>query len=224
MDPTKTLREALLWCGVAAPLLWVGADVVAAQLCPGYSFISQAPSELSAIGAPTRQLLTATGVAYDLLVLLFGFGVGMSARGRRALRVAAFLLIGAGVVLGIGWYLSPMHQRGAQPTASDTMHLVMAALTVSTMLLYIGFGAAGLGPVFRLYSAATIAVVLGFGLLTARYVDAVAAQQPTPWLGVVERVGVYAGMVWMLFFSVALRRQGRRAESWPLARTPEPAV
>lgn len=44
-------RTLLLACGIAAPLLWVGADVVASLRYTGYSYADHSVSELSAIGA-----------------------------------------------------------------------------------------------------------------------------------------------------------------------------
>lgn len=201
-------RQFLLASGIAAPVLWIAADVLASLLYPGYRYASQAPSELSAIGAPTRGLLTVTGVFYDLLMVLFGLGIWSTARSLRALQVASILVVAQGAVGGVGWYLSPMHMRGAAPTTSDTMHVVMAAFTVGALLLTIGFGAAGLGRAFRIFSAMTFVLLLVFGLLTARYVPQVASNAPTPGLGLVERTSVYAGMLWLAVFALVLLRRG----------------
>ena len=54
------LVRALLACGVGYSLLYVVQnDVVAASRYEGYSRMSQAISELSAKGAPTRRFLSA---------------------------------------------------------------------------------------------------------------------------------------------------------------------
>jgi hypothetical protein len=49
-------RKVLLVGGIAASALYVAMNVIAAMLYPGYNAASQAPSELSAIGAPTAAL------------------------------------------------------------------------------------------------------------------------------------------------------------------------
>ncbi len=67
-------------------------------------------------------------------------------------------------VIGLFW--PPMHMRGAVFTLTDTMHIVFAMVTVLLMLLAIGFGAAAFGKRFRLYSIATIALLVVFGALT----------------------------------------------------------
>ena len=50
-------RKALLICGILSPLVYVGTDILAGTLYAGYSFTSQAISELFAIGAPTSSLM-----------------------------------------------------------------------------------------------------------------------------------------------------------------------
>ncbi len=42
----KSVRKVLLICGILAPLLWIGTDILAGTLYAGYSFTSQAISEL----------------------------------------------------------------------------------------------------------------------------------------------------------------------------------
>ena len=72
------LRKALLVCGVLSSLLYVGADLLAAVRYPGYhSFTSQAISELTAVGAPTKGLVEPLFIAYDILI--FGTWTGFEA-------------------------------------------------------------------------------------------------------------------------------------------------
>ena len=56
------------------------------------------------------------------------------------------------------------------------------------MLLAIGFGAAAFGNRFRFYSIASLMILVAFGALTFGDALRVAANLPTPWLGVWERV------------------------------------
>ncbi len=76
-NPGKgSLNEALFLCGVLSSLLYAGTDLIAGLLTPGYSFLNQAISEESAIGAPTRSLVVPLLFIYALLLLAFGWGVG----------------------------------------------------------------------------------------------------------------------------------------------------
>ena len=53
---------------------------------------------------------------------------------------------------------------------------------------YVAATAIAFGWVFRLYSVATIATALVFGLLSAQ-IDKVEAGDPTPYMGLLERIG-----------------------------------
>jgi hypothetical protein len=207
------VRKVLLICGILSSLLYVGADILAAMLYEGYSYTSQTISELSAIGAPTRPLLTLTGIVYLFLVIVFGLGVWKSAGRKRALRITGILLVAYGLV-GFAWPFAPMHQRevlaAGGGTLSDTMHLILAAVDSLLFLLIIGFGAAAFGKRFRLYSIATIIVLLVFGALTGMDAPRVGANEPTPWLGVTERINVFGAMLWILVLSIVLLREEKR--------------
>ena len=180
----------------------------------GLRSASETVSELSAIGAPTRSLWVPVGFLYTVLVCAFGWGVRQSAEGHRALRVAGVLIFTYGA-LGLVWPFAPMHLRpviaAGGGTFSDTMHLVLGGVTVSLMLLAMAFGAAAFGRRFRAYSIATIVILAVFGALTGLDAPRVAANLPTPWVGVWERINIGVFLLWVVVLAVALWKPARRA-------------
>jgi len=70
----------------------------------------------------------------------------------------------------------------------------------------VGFGAAAFGKRFRIYSIATLAVLLASGTWTGTYASAVEANLPTPWAGVWERITSTAYMLWIAVLATALLR------------------
>jgi hypothetical protein len=206
MMRSDRLTAPLLACGLLSSLLYLAADVFAAQRFPGYDYASQAISEMSAIGAPTADLLAPLYTSYSILFALFGAGVWLAAGERRSLRASSAFII-AVAALGIGWALFPMNVRGAERTLTDVMHLVMGAASSLFLLGAIICGAAVLGRGFRIYSAATVLVMLAFGYLMSMDVPRVATDLPTPYLGITERVMMGAWLLWMAMFSVSLLRE-----------------
>lgn len=204
--------RALLACGILSSLLYVGTDVLGAMRWEGYSYADQTISELSAIGSPVRSLVGPLFLLYSPLVIAFGLGVSRSAGHTRALRVAGGLLIGFGVVCLAGPFF-PMHLRGAELTLTDTMHVILAGVDVLFILFTIGFAAAAGGKRFRLYSIATMVAVLLFGALAGMDGPRVAANEPTPWVGVKERISVYAFNLWVLVFAFRLMRTPSSGDS-----------
>jgi len=198
-------REILLVCGIVSSLLYLAMNVFVPMQWEGYSSASQTVSELSAIGAPTRPQWVLLGIAYTLLVTAFGFGVWGSARRNRPLRVVGGLMVAYGVI-SLAWPLAPMHLRGEGFTLTDTMHVILAAVTVFLMLLAIGFGTAVFGKRFRLYSIATLVILFAFGALTFRESPRIAANLPTPWIGVWERINIGVFLLWVVVLAVALLR------------------
>lgn len=204
-------RKYLLFCGVAASLLYIAMNIFVPPLYEGYNWVTQTVSELSAVDAPTRSVWFPLGIAYTLLIAAFGWGVLKSAGENRMLRIAGILMILHGV-LGLTW--SPMHQRevlaAGGGTFSDTWHIVMSAITVLLMLLSIGFGAAAFGKGFRVYSIATILVFIVFGALTFSEAPNVDKNLSTPFIGLWERINIAAFMVWLAVFAMILFRTEKK--------------
>jgi hypothetical protein len=203
------LRKILLVCGVVSSLLYVAMNIFVAMQWEGYSSASQTVSELSAIGAPTRPLWVLPAAFYTVLVTAFGWGVWKSAGRIRALRIVGSLIVAYGA-LGFVWPLAPMHLREALAaggsTLSDTMHLVLGSVTVLLMLLAIGFGAAAFGKRFRLYSIASVVILVAFGALTFLDAPRIAANLPTPWVGVWERINISVFLLWVVALAITLWR------------------
>jgi len=202
--------KALLGCGVAATLLYVGTDLLAASLYDGYSYTDQTISELSAVGAPTRSLWIPLGVVYSVLTVACGFGIWASAGRKRALRFVAVFVSGIGILGLVAWPFAPMHQRevlaAGGGTLSDTVHLMLGAADTFLFVLSIACGATAFGKRFRLYSIATIFFVLAFGALTGMDAPRVADNERTPWVGITERIAVFGSMLWIAVLAIALLR------------------
>ena len=200
-------RKALLLCGIASSLLY--AAMIWGIRYDGYNPISQVPSELTAIGAPTRALWARLGWVYTVLVTAFGVGLWSFARGNRAVRIVGGLML-ALASLGLLWPFAPMHQRevlaAGGGTRADTLHQVLAAVTVLLMFLAIGSGAAAFGRRFRLYSIATIVVLLVFGGMTFLEAPHLQANLPTPWIGLWERINISVFLVWVVMLGAMLWR------------------
>jgi hypothetical protein len=203
------VRKVLLICGILAPLIYVGSDILAALSWGDYSYISQTVSELRAIGAPTRPFLIPVLAIYALLEIAFGSGVRGEAGKKRALRIAGVLLIGLGFVDLVVAPFFPMHLRGTGYTLTDTMHKALTGVTVILILLIIGFGAAAGGKWFRLYSYATILVLLACGVWSFSDAPRIEANLPTRWVGVRERISVFSYMLWMAMLTAVLLRTGK---------------
>ncbi|MBR0599343.1 DUF998 domain-containing protein [Sinanaerobacter chloroacetimidivorans] len=203
---TKIFDQKILFiCGILSSLLYVSTDILAAMQWEGYSYTSQAVSELMAVGAPTRPFVATLFSIYDILVIAFGIGICLADSRKRA-RFTGILLIGSGIVGLATLLFFPMHLRGAEKTLSDVIHAIFTGVTVLLILFSVGFGTALYGKRFRLYSIVTILVIILFGALAGMEGPKVAAQLPTPWLGIMERINIYSYLLWVLVLAVKFFR------------------
>jgi len=202
-------RQVLLGCGIVAPAWWVAMDVVGSLRYPGYSYIDQTISELGAEGAPTRDFMTVlSGIPYAVLMIAFGMGIWLTAGGRRAQRITAAVLIGEVVWGSVGGLAFPMATRevlaARQETLRNQMHACYGIGMPIFFVLAIGFGSRLFGKRFRSFSYAIILTMVVCGALVGLQTSALTANEPTPWLGVEERVNAYASMLWFAVLAVGL--------------------
>jgi Protein of unknown function (DUF998) len=203
-----TIEHVLLICGIASSLLYAAMLVFVPLFWEGYSSVSQTVSELSAIDTPSRSLWVALGSVWTMLYTAFGVGVWLSAGPNRALRVVGTMIVVASIV-GLVW--PPMHQReilaAGGATLTDTLHIVWTAMNGILTLLAMGFGAAALGKRFRLYSGATMVILVAAGVVTSLDAPRINVDLPTPWVGVWERVNIGVWLLWVLVLATALLRR-----------------
>ena len=205
------VRQAMLVCGILSSLLYAATDILGGLRYDGYSFTSQAISELMAVGAPSESFVDPLFVLYGVLAVAFGAAVFQEGAGRRRLRITGALLTAYAFTCFTGPIFFEMNQRGAAVAGNDLSHIVVTAVLVLLLLLAVGFGASALGNRFRVYSWATLATVIVFGAMSAPFGVRLATGQATPGLGIIERIHVYAFMLWVAVFAIALLRRPHTA-------------
>jgi hypothetical protein len=198
------MKKYLLTCGMLSSLFYIAMNALIPLLFDGYSFRSHTVSELSAIGAPTRQLWVWLAFVYMLLFAAFGFGVLKASIENRRLRTLAIIII---VYCVWNFYWPPMHQRGSETSLTDTLHIVWASVTVILMMLMMGFGAAALGTNFRVYTIVTMILLMGFGFMTSLDAPKIPLNLPTPLLGIWERILIGLFMLWVIVLAITLQHR-----------------
>ena len=91
-------------------------------------------------------------------------------------------------------------------TLRNTMHLPGTIVMSLSLVLAMVFGSTLLGKRFRYYSYRTTFTVLVFGVLAGRQAPQIAANQPTPWGGISERMNIYPTMLWIAVLAIGLLR------------------
>ena len=203
-----TARKVLLGGGVASSALYVATDILGSLRYPGYRFLDQEFSELTAAGSPVRPFMLAANVApYTLLLAAFLAGLWASAGPQqRAARLAVALLAGYHAFGLVGGVLTPMVSRGMASAPRNDLHGPLTLVSSILFLAAVGVAATLLGRRFRYYSYGTIVTALAFGIVTGLQIPQLAANEPTPWMGLTERVDIYTMMLWVVALAVGLWR------------------
>jgi hypothetical protein len=200
------VHKILLGCGFVASLLYVVATIIGALVWKGYSTVDQSVSELFAIDAPSRSLVTVSFLGYGVLMVAFALGVWGSADPKRVLRVMAGLIVLDQLRGATGTLFAPIHLRGVRGSSTDVWHIILTTATVLLILLIIGLGATAFGRRFRLYSIVTILVMVVFGILAGLNGPQMAANLPTPWFGIEERINIFSALLWFAVLAIGLLR------------------
>ena len=182
VNSRPTIRKLLLGCGVASSVWYLATDIIGTLRYPGYSWLDQEFSELTAQGWPVRNfMIVLNEFPYNLLVSPSQSVSGTSLP-TRAARLAAAMLVGYATTGFITGVVFPMATREAiaadEATLSNTTHPPGTMVMSFFVVLAIAFGSRLLGKPFRYYSYATIAAMVAFGILTSLQVGDMEANTP----------------------------------------------
>lgn len=206
MIKRSTFEKVIVICGMISSLLYLVVDITASMHWKEfYDYTSQGFSELLSFEAPTRPFVLLFSIIYNTLVIAFGTGTFIMADKKLSQRITGFLLVGYAIIGIITPTFFPAPMRGVEASVRNTMHLPLTAIEVLVILLSIIFGAIANGKRFRLYSIGSLILITLFGIWGGSFVSRVADNQPTPWLGVIERVNIYGFLIWVIVLAWSRR-------------------
>lgn len=209
--PSEKVLKVLLLCGIIAPLLKIGTDVLAGTVWEGYDFTSRSISDLSAIGAPTRLLVVPFDLTADALLVVFAFGVWALADRNRSLRVTAGMIFGNAAFLLIGGFF-PFHLDEDLSASANTVNTIVIGVSVLFLLLAIGFGAAAFRNWFRFFSIGIFLIFLVEDVWATRHTPFVLGGQRGPLVGVQERTMLFSYLIWLVVLAIVLLRTKKRLD------------
>lgn len=187
----RSLVQKLGLLGVLSFLSYTAAVVFSPLAYPGYNWMAQAVSDLSAANAPSLALWNRLSALYNSCELLcvMMVCVGIQGRQTRLLRVGIYLFAAMEWVSAVGYRMFPLSDSGYAGAFQDKMHIaatvVVVLLSIASLTVIIIAGAKDRGC--RSYGVCA-AVALGMMLVGALGMKAV----PASYFGVVERFSVFA--------------------------------
>ena len=187
----KPLIQKLGLLGVVSFLSYTAAVVFAPLAYPGYNWMAQAVSDLSAANAPSLPLWNQLSALYNAceVVCVTVVCIGIQGQKTKLLRSGVYLFAVMEWVSAVVYRMFPLSDSGYAGAFQDVMHMVVTALVVllSIASLTIIIAAGAKSRACRSYGVCA-AIVLGMMLIGAVGIKLV----PAEYFGVAERFSVFA--------------------------------
>ena len=187
----KSLLQRLGLLGVVSFLSYTAAVVFAPLAYPGYNWMAQAVSDLSAVNAPSLALWNQLSALYNVceVVCVTVVCIGIQGRKTKLLRSGIYLFAVMEWISAVGYRMFPLSNSGYAGAFQDVMHMAVTALVVllSIVSLVIIIVAGAKSKSCRSYGVCA-AVALAMMLVGAVGMKLV----PAAYFGVVERFSVFA--------------------------------
>lgn len=187
----KTLIQKLGLLGVVSFLSYAAAVVFAPLAYPGYDWMAQAVSDLSAANAPSLALWNRLSAPYSVCEVVCAtiVCIGCQKQKSKRLRAGIYLFAIMEWISAIGYRMFPLSESGYAGEFQDVMHMAVTALVVllsivSLILIII----AGAGDTSIRSYAVCAGIALGMMLVGALGMKIV----PVRYFGIVERFSVFA--------------------------------
>lgn len=128
-------KNFLNYCGllgIVALLSYTAAVVFSPLAYPGYNWMAQAVSDLSATNAPSLRLWNQLSSLYNISTLICAMMVcaGIQGKGNRLLRSGIYLFTAMEWISAVGFSMFPLSDSGYAGTFQDKMHIFSTVLVV----------------------------------------------------------------------------------------------
>lgn len=191
MKMKKSLLQKSGLLGVVSFLSYTAAVVFAPLAYPGYRWMAQAVSDLSAANAPSLALWNQLTAFYNVceVACVTAVCIGIQGQKTKLLRTGVYLFALMEWISAVGYRMFPLSDSGYAGTFQDVMHMVITALVVllSIVSLTVILAAGVKNRDCRSYGVCA-GIALAMMLVGAMGMKLV----PADYFGVVERFSVFA--------------------------------
>ena len=186
----KSLVQILGLTGVISFLSYTAAVIFTPLAYPGYDWMAQAVSDLSAANAPSLGLWNQLTAFYNVCEVVCATVVCIGIKNqKKLLRIGVYLFAVMEWISAVGYRMFPLSDSGYAGAFQDVMHMIVTAVVVllSIVSLVIIIIAGAKDKTCRSYCICA-AVALGMMLVGALGLKIV----PAKYFGIVERFSVFA--------------------------------
>ncbi len=188
----KTMMQKLGLLGVVSLLSYTAAVIFAPLAYPGYNWMAQAVSDLSASNAPSKMLWDQLSSLYGVCGMISIMMVCVFVQGKlnKPLRIGIYLFAGMNWVSCVGYAMFPLSDSGNAGAFQDIVHVyvvtvLVVILSIASLVVIMigGYRDAGYRSL-AIWATAALALML-MGALGTNIV-------PKEFFGIPERFSVFA--------------------------------
>lgn len=179
--------------GILCVVFYLLHDVIGAMNYPGYDFMRQAVSDLTATDAPSFAVASGLSAVYGIFSCICCTAVFLMVRNEeKILRIGICLFAAMSFISAIGYSLFPLSSGGYDGSTQSFIHvyvvtvLVVLLSIVSLLMISIGSRRKGDNALAVLSVVALICMFVG---------AAGSAAVPEEYFGIVERLSTYSAVV-----------------------------
>ena len=187
----RSLSQKLGLLGIVSFLSYTAAVVFAPLAYPGYNWLAQAVSDLSAANAPSLSLWNQLSAFYNVceVVCVTVVCIGIQGQKTKLLRMGIYLFAVMEWISAVGYRMFPLSDSGYAGAFQDVMHMVITALVVLLSIVSLTtIIVAGVKSKECCSYDVCAVIALAMMLVGAMGMKIV----PTDYFGVIERFSVFA--------------------------------
>ncbi|NLT39977.1 MAG: DUF998 domain-containing protein [Clostridiales bacterium] len=187
-------KSLVQWCGllgIVSLLSYTAAVVFSPLAYPGYNWMAQAVSDLSASNAPSRMLWSQLAALHGVCGLVSIMMVCVFVQGKlnKSMRLGIYLFAGMNWVSSVGYAMFPISDSGNVSSFQNVMHIIVTVLVVllsisSLVLIMVG------GYRQKSWRSIAIWATVALALMLIGAVGAGAV--PARFFGIPERFSVFS--------------------------------
>ena len=187
----KTLIQKLGLLGILSFLSYTAAVVFSPLAYPGYNWMSQAVSDLSAADSPSLALWNQLSALYNVCEVVCATVVCIGIQGQKTklLRTGIYMFAVMEWISAVGYRMFPLSSSGYAGEFQDIMHMVITAavvvLSIISLMLIIAAG-------IKNKSCRSYGICAGVALLMMLVGAKGMKIVPADYFGIIERFSVFA--------------------------------
>ena len=200
----KQMKIWILVCGILAIVFYVLHDIVGALNYPGYKWMEQAVSDLTATDAPSRTVAGGLTTIHGIFnCVCCAFIVVLVRNERKSFRIGVYLFALMHAVSAIGYSLFPLTGSGYDGSFRSFIHVYV----VTVLVVFLAISSLILIAVGSFKDKNKKLGILAIIALALMMTTPISFSVPKEIFGIIERLTVYSSVLFTGVLSVYFYRK-----------------